>query len=142
MSRPGRVDWACTAGRVTRGGPLFHPVLSRSLTRGLVGRARRLSETNLRGTGGRPRSAGYEQGRQLLGAADEAVAADLESSRAASRTYLAARAFSIAAVTLGESGSSPDSKRASSLPSRPMRNLLKFHLTSPGNAESLPVKAA
>src|SRR5258708_1319597 len=40
-------------------------------------------------------------------------------------------AFSMAEVTSGESGVTLGSKRAITLPSRPTRNLVKFHLISP-----------
>src|SRR5579864_6110760 len=41
------------------------------------------------------------------------------------------RADSMALTTLGASGFTAGSKRASTLPSRPTRNLVKFHLMSP-----------
>jgi hypothetical protein len=56
--------------------------------------------------------------------------------------HLAARAASMAWVTLAASGSSAEAKRARIFPSRQMRNLPKFHFTSPGAGEVLPVSAA
>jgi|GEM_PF-6437284 len=53
--------------------------------------------------------------------------------------YFAARASLIAATTAGASGLSPGSKRFRILPSRPMRNLPKFHFTSPGNGDAGPL---
>lgn len=50
-------------------------------------------------------------------------------------------AFSMAAVTSALSGACFGSKRASGLPSLPMRNFPKFHFTSPGNAPPSPVRA-
>ena len=52
--------------------------------------------------------------------------------------YLAARAASMDPITSGASGAVRGSKRLIMVPSRPMRNLPKFHLMSPGNGESLP----
>jgi hypothetical protein len=46
--------------------------------------------------------------------------------------YFAANAASSAAVTSGDSGAAFESKRLMIFPSRPIRNLLKFHLISPG----------
>ena len=42
-------------------------------------------------------------------------------------TYFVANAFSIAAVTSGESGVTFGSNRATICPSRPIKNLVKFH---------------
>jgi hypothetical protein len=46
--------------------------------------------------------------------------------------YFEAKAASTAAITSGDSGAAFESKRLMILPSRPMRNLLKFHLMFPG----------
>src|SRR6266404_8404962 len=56
-------------------------------------------------------------------------------------TYFDASAASMAAVTSGESGVVLGSNRLMILPSRPMRNLPKFHLMSPGKGESFPASA-
>ena len=56
--------------------------------------------------------------------------------------YFLARAVSIADVRSAESGATPESKRFSTDPSRPIRNFPKFHFTSPGNAALGPVNAA
>ena len=53
--------------------------------------------------------------------------------------YLAARASSTAFSSAASSGVVPGSNRARGLPSRPIRNLPKFHFTSPGKAPSLPL---
>ena len=53
--------------------------------------------------------------------------------------YFAASASLIAATTAGASGLSPGSKRLRILPSRPTRNLPKFHFTSPGKGEVGPL---
>src|ERR1019366_5564645 len=50
------------------------------------------------------------------------------------RTSIYLRVFSIAALTSGESGVTAGSKRATTLPSRSTRNLVKFHLISPATA--------
>src|SRR5437879_5255755 len=55
--------------------------------------------------------------------------------------HLEARAASIAAITSGESGLVECRKRRMIFPSRPIRNLLKFHLMSPGNGDSGPARA-
>lgn len=55
--------------------------------------------------------------------------------------YFASSAASMAVVISVESGVTLDSKRLRILPSLPMRNLLKFHLMSPGNGESLPARS-
>ena len=52
--------------------------------------------------------------------------------------YLAARAASMDPITSGASGAVRGSKRLIMAPSRPIRNLPKFHLMSPGNGESFP----
>src|SRR3982751_2062844 len=51
-------------------------------------------------------------------------------------------ACSTAATTFGSSGATLDGNRATTVPSRPMRNLAKFHSTSPAKAPpvSLPVR--
>ena len=49
-----------------------------------------------------------------------------------SQTY-SPRAFSTAATTFLSPGLSPEPKRATTFPSRSMRNLLKFQETAPGN---------
>lgn len=59
-----------------------------------------------------------------------------------STRYFAASAFSIAPVSSGESGVAFESKRASTFPSRPIRNFPKFHFTGPGVGASGPVNAA
>jgi|LauGreDrversion4_2_1035121.scaffolds.fasta_scaffold470465_2 hypothetical protein len=56
--------------------------------------------------------------------------------------YFLASAVSMAAVSSAESGATPESNRFSTDPSRPIRNLPKFHFTSPGNAALGPVNAA
>ena len=50
------------------------------------------------------------------------------------RTSIYLSVFSIAALTSGESGVTAGSKRATTLPSRSTRNLVKFHLISPATA--------
>src|SRR2546423_4936532 len=55
--------------------------------------------------------------------------------------HFAASAASIASVTSGESGLVRGSKRLMIFPSRPIRNLLKFHLMSPGYGDSGPASA-
>ena len=52
-----------------------------------------------------------------------------------------ASAASTAATNSASSGAVPESQRFRSVPSLPIRNLPKFHFTSPGMADSLPVKA-
>lgn len=56
--------------------------------------------------------------------------------------YLAARADSMASVTLVESGFTAESNRFKIFPSRLMRNLVKFQRISPANGESLPASSA
>ena len=56
--------------------------------------------------------------------------------------YFAARAASMASVISLPSGVTLLSQRLMIFPSRLMRNLPKFHFTSPGNGDSLPVSAA
>ena len=52
---------------------------------------------------------------------------DAADFRYACVTYFAASAFSIAAVTSGESGVTFGSNRATICPSRPTKNFVKFH---------------
>src|ERR1035441_2308934 len=52
--------------------------------------------------------------------------------------YLLPSAFSTACVNSAESGFTFESNRFRIFPSRPIRNLLKFHLMSPGNGEPSP----
>jgi len=68
--------------------------------------------------------------------------ASCRSEAGASRSRGDQRAFSMASVTSVLSGLVWGSKRASGLPSLPMRNLPKFHFTSPGKAPFSPVRAA
>ncbi len=71
----------------------------------------------------------------LLGAINLSICGTLPA-------YFLARAVSIADVRSVESGATPESKRFSTDPSRPIRNFPKFHFTSPGNAALGPVNAA
>lgn len=57
------------------------------------------------------------------------------------RNYFWDSAFSTACITSGESGVVRGSNRCRILPSRPMRNLPKFHLMSPGKGDFSPAKA-
>ena len=54
------------------------------------------------------------------------------------KSYFAASAASTALVTWSESGFTLESKRFRILPSRPIKNLVKFQRMLPGNGESLP----
>src|ERR1051326_4079109 len=54
---------------------------------------------------------------------------------------LCASPASISFVTSGESGTVFESNRLRILPSFPIKNLLKFHLMSPGKGESFPARA-
>ncbi len=69
-------------------------------------------------------SAGYQDFRHL-----RRRNRSLWSRLVSARHYF--RAFSMAAVTSGESGLTGDSKRAMTLPLRSTRNFVKFHLISP-----------
>ena len=55
--------------------------------------------------------------------------------------YLLSSAFSTACVNSAESGFTFESNRFRIFPSRPMRNLLKFHLMSPGKGEPAPANS-
>ena len=58
------------------------------------------------------------------------------------RPHFAASAASMAFVTSGEPGFTEELKRLMILPSRPMRNLVKFQPILPGNGEFVPVSAS
>src|SRR6266446_5735355 len=78
--------------------------------------------------------------RQVLGDA-ETEGLRLCVKRARPIHCFCAKAASMAATTSGASGTVLGSNRLRIFPSRPIRNLPKFHLMSPGNGESLPARA-
>ena len=54
-----------------------------------------------------------------------------QGGRSPNRCYFLANSASIALVSSAASGATPEPKRPTTLPSRPMRNFSKFHFTSP-----------
>src|SRR5579883_1967116 len=101
---------------------VYFPLHSKSEQYTIAGLASPAPEFGVNTYAGKRRHQGKKKRRSAERRCDKAKPAYLGAAKAASMAW----------VTSGESGTTLDSKRLRIFPSRPIKNLLKFHLMSPG----------